>query len=61
MNIPFLDSSQDILFENDITEKERNATELPIRIRGSFLESEGGNITLNFLSIKSIPPSCVIG
>ena len=54
MNIPFLDSSQDILFENNITEKERNATELPIRIRGSFLESEGGNIPLNFLSIKSV-------
>ena len=45
----FSDSSQDILFENDNTEKENNASELPIRIRGSFLEIEGGNNLLNSL------------
>ena len=49
--ITITDSSQDIVFENnDATKQEKNSTDLPIRIRGSFLQIEEGDNCV--LSVK---------
>ena len=53
--ITITDSSQDIVFENnDATKQEKNSTDLPIRIRGSFLQIDEGDFCVSSIKYKII-------